>query len=167
MESLSHDSFLQRLSELFDSSQEHGSIWITHKRLRHDGENATMAEGSTAEDDSQEYPCLLRVTDGTIKFSTRVQSTELDKFHAAYGALLKSSMSSLRKRDKKKEKLRAEMQAKIKKKLEEPLVVDGPKRGKGRSKRKRQEKAKAKQQVALQKAKERDEARSKSAAQAV
>lgn len=135
-------------------------------------------------DDDREYPCLVRVTDGgTAKFSTKVRarnrfdsflpanitrltqvnSSELDKFHHAFGALLKASMTTLRKRDKKREKQRAEQAARRKKKMTEPVVVDGPKRGNGRRKRQRQLKAAAKQQVSQQKAKQREEASAKSA----
>ncbi|KAF7330112.1 Signal recognition particle protein [Mycena sanguinolenta] len=101
MELLDHDSFLQRLTTLFESSKERGSIWLTHKRLIHDGEDISMATASL--DDDREYPCLVRVTDGgKVKFSTRVNSSELHKFHAVYGSLLKASMTTLRKRDKKR-----------------------------------------------------------------
>ncbi|KAF7347245.1 Signal recognition particle, SRP9/SRP14 subunit [Mycena venus] len=157
MELLDHDSFLQRLTALFESSKEHGSIWLTHKRLIHDGEDVAMASAAGA-DDEREYPCLVRVTDGTAKFSTKVNSSELDKFHNAYGTLLKASMTTLRKRDKKREKQRAEQAARRKKKMTEPVVVDGPKRGNGRRKRQRQLKAAAKQEESQRKAKQREEA---------
>ncbi|KAJ7157297.1 signal recognition particle, SRP9/SRP14 subunit [Mycena filopes] len=157
MELLDHDSFLQRLAALFESSKDQGSIWLTHKRLVYDDGDVAMAAADGA-DDSREYPCLVRVTDGTAKFSTRVNSNELDKFHHAYGALLKASMSALRKRDKKREKQRAEQVARRKKKMTEPVVVEGPKRGNGRRKRQRLLKAVAKQQDSQQKAKQREEA---------
>ncbi|KAJ7447237.1 signal recognition particle, SRP9/SRP14 subunit [Mycena latifolia] len=173
MELLDNDSFLQRLTALFESSKDHGSIWLTHKRLIHDGEDVAMA------DDTREYPCLIRATDGgPLKFphesvhtphridfsvdaasaSAQVSSGELEKFHNAYGALLKASMGSLRKRDKKREKQRAEQAARRKKMMTEPIVVEGPKRGSGRRKRQRLLKAVAKQEASQQKAKEREEA---------
>ncbi|KAF8204248.1 signal recognition particle, SRP9/SRP14 subunit [Mycena galopus ATCC 62051] len=157
MELLDHDSFLKRLTALFESSKEQGSIWLTHKRLIHDGEDVAM--GTASADDDREYPCLIRVTDGgSAKFSTRVNSSELEKFHSAYGALLKASMATLRKRDKKREKQRSEQAARRKKKMTEPIVVDGPKRGNGRRKRQRQIKAVTKQQESQRKAKQREEA---------
>ncbi|KAJ7729100.1 signal recognition particle, SRP9/SRP14 subunit [Mycena maculata] len=163
MELLNHDSFLQRLAALFESSKDHGSIWLTHKRLIHDGEDVAMAQADPA-DDTREYPCLVRVTDGgDAKFSTHVNSGELQKFHAAYGALLKASMGTLRKRDKKREKQRVEQAARRKKKMTDPVVVDGPKRGNGRKKRQRQLKAEAKQLESQRKAKEREAAGAKSA----
>ncbi|KAJ7641322.1 signal recognition particle, SRP9/SRP14 subunit [Roridomyces roridus] len=148
MELLDHDTVCPSASSL----SEHGSIWLTHKRLIHDGEDVAMA------DDAREYPCLVRATNGTIKFSTHVRSNELEKFHAVYGALLKSSMTTLRKRDKKREKQRAEEAALRKKKVLDAVVVDGPKRGNGRKKRQRQLKAQAKQQDSQRKAKEREAA---------
>ncbi|KAJ6606810.1 signal recognition particle, SRP9/SRP14 subunit [Mycena sp. CBHHK59/15] len=146
MELLDNDSFLKQLAALFESSKEHGSIWLTHKRLIHDGEDVSMAQADGAED-TREYPCLIRVTDGgAAKFSTRVTSSQLEKFHHAYGTLLKASMTTLRKRDKKREKQRAEQAARRKKRMTESVVIEGPKRGNGRRKRQRLLKAAARQQ---------------------
>ncbi|KAJ7842263.1 signal recognition particle, SRP9/SRP14 subunit [Mycena olivaceomarginata] len=158
MELLDHDTFLQRLAALFESSKEHGSIWLTHKRLIYEGADITMGSVGGA-DGENDYPCLVRVTDGdAVKFSTTVNSNELEKFHHAYGTLLKASMTTLRKRDKKREKQRAEQVARRKKKMTEPVVVDGPKRGNGRKKRQRQLKAAGKQEESQRKAKQREEA---------
>jgi signal recognition particle subunit SRP14 len=73
----------------------------------------------------------------------QITSGKLDKFLSAYGALLKSSMSTLRKRDKKREKLRAEKIAARKQRLAEPIPIEGPKRGSGRKKRQRRIKQEA------------------------
>ena len=67
-----------------------------------------------------------------FNFIVQVGSSQLLKFQAHYGYLLKASMTTLRKRDKKQEKLRSEEAAKRKKKMTEPILLDGPKRGKGR-----------------------------------
>lgn len=91
----------------------------------------------------------------------QVDSSQLFKFHAAYGALLKVSMTTLRKRDKKREKLHSEQAARRKKRMTEPIQIDGPKRGNGRRKRQRQLKALDKQRESQQKFKEREEARRK------
>ena len=139
-----------------------------------------MKEG---DDDSREYPCLVRLSDGgKYKYSTQarpsnspsssilskliqVSSFELPKFHEAYGTLIKTSiLGSLRKRDKKREKQRAEEAAKRKEKLSTPVVVDGKKRGAGRRRRQRQVKATIKQQAALQKVKERLDAKATASA---
>ncbi|KAF7302829.1 Signal recognition particle, SRP9/SRP14 subunit [Mycena kentingensis (nom. inval.)] len=166
MELLDHDSFLQRLQEMFESSKEHGSVWLTHKRLTREDEDVAMQHESTEDGtDEREYPCLIRATDGEKKVSTRVTSSELAKFHAAYGALLKATVTpSLRKRDKKKEKQKAEQAAKRKKRMTEPVVVEGPKRGNGRRKRVRREKALRKQVEAGERFREREAAAAERAA---
>ncbi|KAF8993088.1 signal recognition particle 14kD protein-domain-containing protein [Cyathus striatus] len=133
-----NDTFLKELASLFESTK--GSVWITHKRLTHDGEDTTMH--ADASNDTTEYPCLVRVTDGDkVKFSTTIAPGALEAFHATYGTLLKSSFTTLRKRDKKREKQRLEQAAKRKKKILEDVVVEGPKRGAGRRIRQRKEKA--------------------------
>jgi signal recognition particle subunit SRP14 len=130
----------------------------------------------------QEYPCLLRASDGhTANFSTKVgivftsmliasdnrnaptqiQPGDLPKFNAAYGTLLKSSMTTLRKRDKKKEKRKAEAAALRKKKLMEPITVLGSKRGNGRRKRQRRIKAVIKQDEARKRFEEREEVKTR------
>ncbi|KAL1749314.1 signal recognition particle, SRP9/SRP14 subunit [Schizophyllum fasciatum] len=154
-----NDEFLKDLATLFESPR--GSIWLTHKRLTHDGQDSTMKHEEGAED-TREYPCLLRAVDGTgTKFSTHVEPGHLDQFYAAYGALLKSSLSALRKRDKKREKQRAEELARRKKRLAEPVVVAGAKRGAGRKKRQRLVRAAIKQQEAKKRIEEREQGRSK------
>ncbi|KAK0500885.1 signal recognition particle, SRP9/SRP14 subunit [Armillaria luteobubalina] len=170
MQLVDNDKFLRKLSELFESSsKDNGSIWLTHKRLTHDGEDTAMKH-EEGEADVREYPCLVRLSDGgEIKFSTQVRalqlhsvsSADLHKFHSTYGSLLKASMSTLRKRDKKREKQRAEEIARRKKKLSEPIVVEGKKRGNGRRKRQRMMRAALKQQTAIQKLQEREEAKAK------
>lgn len=135
-----HKEFLQRLSDLFDTTNARGgSIWLTHKRYTYQEGDVQMA-GSDAE---REYPLLVRAVDGDdVKFSTLAQPSDLEVFHTHYGTLLKAKMTaSLRKRDKKREKLRAERAALRKKKLEQDIVIEGPKRGNGRSKRQRRIKA--------------------------
>jgi len=110
------------------------------------------------ENDSREYPCLVRATDGKeVQISTRVQPGDLDKFHAAYGSLIKASMGTLRKRDKKREKQRAEEAAARKRKLANTVIVDGPKRGAGRRKRQRKIKAATRQDEARKRAQDREE----------
>ena len=80
----------------------------------------------------------------------------MDKFLTAYCALLKSSMSTLRKRDKKREKVRTEKLAARKQRLAEPVLIEGPKRGSGRKKRQRRVKAASKQDAARQRLEERE-----------
>jgi len=90
---------------------------------------------------------------------TQITSGQLDKFLSVYGALLKSSMSTLRKRDKKRERVRAEKLVARKQRLAEPILIEGPKRGKGRRKRQRRVKAALKQEAARQRIQEKQESK--------
>ncbi|PPR07508.1 hypothetical protein CVT24_006877 [Panaeolus cyanescens] len=164
MQLVDHDTFLKKLTDLFESTKDHGSIWLTHKRLTHDGQDAAMKhEDEAGKVDSNEYTCLVRVTDGKKnRFSTKVEPSELLKFQTYYGALLKQSMTTLRKRDKKREKSHAEEAAKRKKKMTEPVKLEsGPntksgKRGPGRRQRQRKIHALLKQQESQKKFEERE-----------
>lgn len=95
--------------------------------------------------------------------SSKINASELPKFHAAYGSLLKASMTTLKKRDKKKEKARLEKALERRKKLATDIQVVGPKRGAGRRKRQRIVKQVIKQAGEREKQIERDEARAKKA----
>ncbi|KAG8933440.1 hypothetical protein FRC02_011818 [Tulasnella sp. 418] len=159
MQLLDNENFLTKLAELFESTKESGTVWLTQKRSTYDVDGDAQMQQDINED--QEYPCLLRATDGKTHISTQIFSKDLLKFHAAYGTLLKSSMSHLRKRDKKREKQKAERIALRKKKLEQDIIIDGPKRGNGRKKRQRKIKAAIKQQEARKAAVKRDEERAK------
>jgi len=160
MQLVDNDAFLKELVSLFETSNKKGSsVWLTHKRLTYDGDDAVMEAVDGGESDKKEYTCLVRATDGDkINFSTHVAPGHLEKFHAAYGALLKSSMPTLRKRDKKREKERGERTALRKKRISEPINIEGPKRGKGRRKRQRLMKAALKQEEARKRAQEKTQA---------
>lgn len=95
---------------------------------------------------------------------TQITSGQLDTFLSAYGALLKSSMTTLRKRDKKREKVRAEKLVARKQRLAEPIPIEGPKRGKGRRKRQRRVKAALKQEAARQRIQEKQETKERTKA---
>ncbi|KAL4070345.1 signal recognition particle, SRP9/SRP14 subunit, partial [Scleroderma citrinum] len=154
MQLVDNNTFLRRLTELFETTKDKGTIWLTHKRLTHDGEDAVMDDGNRSSKlPNNEYLCLVRVTDGKqTRFSTHVHPTVLIKFHAAYGALLRASFTTLRKRDKKREKQRAEQSARRKQRMAEPVVVVGPKRGNGRRKRQKKVKAASKQEAVKERA---------------
>ncbi|KAF8324065.1 signal recognition particle, SRP9/SRP14 subunit [Clavulina sp. PMI_390] len=155
------DEFITRLTELFASKKTGGSIWIRHRRLTHDGADRTMAAAAD-DDDDREYPCILKVTDGKeFKMSTHISSAELPAFHAAYGSLLRASMTTMKKRDKKKERAKLEKAELRRQKLAKDVVISAPKRGSGRRKFQRQMKAAVKQIEAREKQVARDEARAK------
>lgn len=145
--------------------------------VTHDGKDTITS--SDPGSDIHEYPCLVRVTNGKqVNFSTRVRAQSrdlnaclpshyeqvepghLNQFHAAYGALLKSSMSSfLRKRDKKREKQRAEESIRRKRRLAEDIVIEGVKRGNGRRKRQQLMKRAIRQEGTRKRVHEREETR--------
>lgn len=164
-----------QLRSLVRSSSPHGHPCP----VLHEGGDSHM---SSEDDQSKDFPCLVRVTDGNErKFSTvvgavyiisvipviqrsthpQVQPAELEKFHAAYGNMLKSSMTTLRKRDKKREKQRAEDAARKKRRLQEDIAIEGSKRGAGRRKRQRKVKAALKLEEAKKRAQEREEAKAR------
>ncbi|GJE97827.1 signal recognition particle, SRP9/SRP14 subunit [Phanerochaete sordida] len=164
MQLVDNDTFFKQLAALFETSKDTGSIWLTHKRLTYDGGDAQMLPADPS-DDTNEYPCLVRVTDGKeANFSTRVEPGQLDAFHVQYGTLLKGSMSTMRKRDKKREQQRKEEAARRKRRLAEDVVVEGSKRGNGRRKRQRKIKSALKQEETRKRVKEREETRSKAKA---
>ena len=99
-----------------------------------------------------------------IEILHQVRPGDLEKFHAAYGTILKSSMTTLRKRDKKREKQRAEDAARKKRRLQEEILVEGSKRGAGRRKRQRKAKAAAKLDEAKKRAQEREETKARAKA---
>ena len=68
-------------------------------------------------------------------------------------------MSTLRKRDKKREKVRTEKMAARKQRLVEPVLIEGPKRGKGRRKRQRRVKAALKQDAIRQRLEAKEKAK--------
>ncbi|KAI0756433.1 signal recognition particle 14kD protein-domain-containing protein [Daedaleopsis nitida] len=160
MQLVDNEDFLKRVSTLFESNTKSGSIWLTHKRLLHEGGDAHM---SSEDDKDKEHPCLIRVTDGNeVKYSTVVQPGDLETFHATYGNILKSSMATtLRKRDKKREKQKAEEAARKKRQLQQEIVVEGAKRGAGRRKRQRKVKAAMKLEEAKKRAQEKEEAKAR------
>ncbi|KAH8927247.1 signal recognition particle, SRP9/SRP14 subunit [Atractiella rhizophila] len=133
--SLPNAEFLTRLGELFSSTRTRRSVFLTYKRytyVKPDTEGDVEMEKGDG-DGEKRYSTLIRAADGDkIKFSTLVQPTELTTFHSSLSSILKSSMSSLRKKPKDKSK-----------KAAGPgggaglAKVIGPRRGKGREKRRR------------------------------
>ncbi|KAK7695129.1 hypothetical protein QCA50_002319 [Cerrena zonata] len=158
MQLVDNDTFFEQLAALFEASKETGTIWLTHKRLSKDGGDVKM----TSDAENEEYPCLVRATNGKqVDISTHVAPQDLVQFHAKYGTLLKSSMTTLRKRDKKREKQKAEEAARKKQRLAKDIAIEGPKRGAGRRKRQRHIKQAIKQEQTRKKVQEREEAKSK------
>ncbi|GAA5838382.1 hypothetical protein JCM3766R1_005531 [Sporobolomyces carnicolor] len=126
---LSNDVFLARLSDLFESRKDVGSVFLTTKRLTYepastnagsqgeDGDAVMKDEGdqvptaSTSTSSSsrdREYPLIVRATDGKakksikVKLSTIVQPQDYLSFTDAYMSILRASLSaSLRPKRKR------------------------------------------------------------------
>ncbi|GAA5915429.1 RNA-binding signal recognition particle subunit SRP14 [Sporobolomyces salmoneus] len=124
---LSNEVFLERLSELFDSRKDVGSVFLTTKRLTYEpatelpqgeGEDTAMkgesdhpptASTSTSQAEGEkEYPLLVRATDGKgkkdikTKLSTIVQPQDYSAFIERYTTILRTSLSaSLRPKRKR------------------------------------------------------------------
>ncbi|KIN00947.1 hypothetical protein OIDMADRAFT_19029, partial [Oidiodendron maius Zn] len=108
-EHLSNDEFLQRLSELFEQrrTKDHGSVFLTQKRMIHgDGTAVAALESTNSQSDqtpSKPIPILIRATDGKskkerqekIKLSTVVQPEALEVFFVRYAEVCKLGMSGL------------------------------------------------------------------------
>ncbi|TQS38136.1 hypothetical protein Golomagni_01365 [Golovinomyces magnicellulatus] len=114
--------FFTKLSSLFDSCRnvDHGSIYLTQKRLTYNKEEALESSSSPPFNDlkiSKSSPILIRASNGKskekkdqkIKLSTVVEADGLEEFFTRYAEVCKSGMSKMKKRDrsKAKEKLKA------------------------------------------------------------
>ncbi|MCJ1297355.1 hypothetical protein MMC08_000141 [Hypocenomyce scalaris] len=112
------DDFFTRLSELFDSRRkaEHGSIFLTQKRLSH-GSSGLSSPSSPSAVPSDSFadlhpasplPVLIRATNGKskehkkdkIKLATIVQPDDLERFFVRYAEVCRTGMQALKKRDR-------------------------------------------------------------------
>ncbi|KAK5171638.1 signal recognition particle 14kD protein [Cryomyces antarcticus] len=134
---LSNEEFFTQLSSLFDtrSKKEHGSIYLTQKRLTYDLTSALSTLTKSPDDPlwdlhpSNPLPILIRATDGKskdkkkekAKLSTVVRPDELEGFYARYAECCRAGMQALKKRDRSKRK-------KVKKEKRKAGVVDGEKK---------------------------------------
>ncbi|KAI0121620.1 signal recognition particle 14kD protein [Xylariales sp. AK1849] len=116
---LSSDEFFVKLQELFDSrkGKDHGSIWLTQKRLSHD-QPLPEATGDTIFPDlhpPRPLPVLIRATNGKskekrkerLKLSTVVEADALPAFFEKYADVCKAGMTKLKPRDRSKRKGKA------------------------------------------------------------
>jgi signal recognition particle subunit SRP14 len=92
--------FLFELGKLFNRSRSSGkgSVLITQKKVVPHATKAVVAAGKAGKLPPH---CLFRATLGKKKISTTVGTSEVNKFHTAYATLLKSSMDSLKKKERK------------------------------------------------------------------
>ncbi|GAA5869798.1 hypothetical protein JCM16303_001797 [Sporobolomyces ruberrimus] len=117
---LSNETFLERLSELFESRKDAGSVFLTTKRLTYEApdtedeseqdvkmqdEPEPEPSASTSTDtpvspSEKEFPLIVRATDGKskkdtkTKLSTIVQPSDYPSFIDQYTQILRSSLSA-------------------------------------------------------------------------
>ncbi|KAN0059683.1 hypothetical protein ACQY0O_008255 [Thecaphora frezii] len=154
---VSNTQFLQKLQELFQSSTDKHSIYLTSKRAppkalpSGGGGGAAAAAGGAG--DAPQLALLFKATNGAtgssrIKLRTLVLPADLASFQTTYLPVLRASLSaSLKKRDKAKERKAEKLKEAARKRLvvadpktgNERLVTNhiGAKRGAGRRKRQR------------------------------
>ncbi|EMR63059.1 putative signal recognition particle 14kd protein [Eutypa lata UCREL1] len=119
MARLSNDEFFAKLVQLFDSrkGKDHGSIFLTQKRLSHD-QPLPEATSDTIFPDlhpPQPMPVLVRATNGKskdrrkekVKLSTVVDADALPAFFERYADVCKAGMTTLKPRDRSKRKGKA------------------------------------------------------------
>ncbi|XP_068646518.1 signal recognition particle 14 kDa protein [Aristolochia californica] len=103
---LQPDPFLSELTNMYERSQEKGSVWVTLKRSSLKSKAARQkleTQGSEIE-----YRCLVRATDGTKTISTSLSAKEHLRFQASYATILRAHTHALKKRERKDKKKTAE-----------------------------------------------------------
>ncbi|KAF2835141.1 signal recognition particle, SRP9/SRP14 subunit [Patellaria atrata CBS 101060] len=119
---LSNEEFFSKLSELLDSrrDKDHGSIYLTQKRLAFDLSSAVSTPTKVTDDPLWDLhppnplPIIIRATNGKskedrakggkIKLSTLVQPDDLEGFYTKYAEICKAGMQALKKRVRTKRK---------------------------------------------------------------
>lgn len=91
------DTFLNELHKLFERKKKGGTVWVTMKRTNQKPRKSKKQQ-------TADYVCLIRATDGKRKISTAVSPSEYLKFQASYGLILRAQMDALKKREKVKTK---------------------------------------------------------------
>lgn len=91
---LKHDAFLTELTRLFESTRESGSLSLTHKRV---SETVKGDDG-----DVTTHRLLIRARTEKKKISTFVHAKDLLKFQASLSNILRSHMTTLKRKDRSK-----------------------------------------------------------------
>ncbi|KAG9447040.1 hypothetical protein H6P81_013168 [Aristolochia fimbriata] len=105
------DPFLSELTNMYERSQEKGSVWVTLKRSSQQSKAARQKLESQGSD--IEYRCLVRATDGKKTISTSLSAKEHLRFQASYATILRAHMHALKKRERKDKKKAADGDKKL------------------------------------------------------
>lgn len=100
---LDPDPFLNELTKLYEQHREKGSVWVTLKRAPVDWKKKRKA-ARESQDETIEYRCLVRATDGKRNISAMLSAKDHQRFQMAYATVLKAHMDALKKREKKDKK---------------------------------------------------------------
>ncbi|GLJ25398.1 hypothetical protein SUGI_0486200 [Cryptomeria japonica] len=108
---LETDPFLTELTKMYERTRDTGSVWVTLKRSSlQSKKKRKLQDGVGGEQQTSDYRCLVRATDGKKTISTTLSAKDHQRFQAAYATVLKAHMDALKKRERKdrKEKKTAE-----------------------------------------------------------
>ncbi|MCO5571490.1 hypothetical protein L7F22_025230 [Adiantum nelumboides] len=100
---LDPDPFLNELTKLYEQHRDKGTVWVTLKRVHLDWKKKRKTT-TESEDETVEYRCLVRATDGKKNISALLSAKDHQRFQMAYATVLKAHMDALKKREKKDKK---------------------------------------------------------------
>ncbi|KAI5064156.1 hypothetical protein GOP47_0020826 [Adiantum capillus-veneris] len=100
---LDPDPFLNELTKLYEQHRDKGTVWVTLKRVHLDWKRKRKATVES-EDETVDYRCLVRATDGKKNISAMLSAKDHQRFQMAYATVLKAHMDALKKREKKDKK---------------------------------------------------------------
>ncbi|KAJ8534711.1 hypothetical protein K7X08_016439 [Anisodus acutangulus] len=108
---LQTDPFLSELTNMFERTTEHGSVWVT---LKHSSDKSKVQRNKMkTAGENIEFKCLIRATDGKKNISTMVGAKDHQRFQASYAILLKARLTALKKRERKDKRKAADSDKKI------------------------------------------------------
>ncbi|CEP14606.1 hypothetical protein [Parasitella parasitica] len=105
--------FTVELGQFYEKSKTAGTVSVTMKRMtatrlvKASKVKKEMPKGggtvvASTENDSVEYPCLIRAVYRKNKISTIIAPDDFDKFQNAYSTIIRAYMDSLKKKDRSK-----------------------------------------------------------------
>ncbi|KAI8644611.1 signal recognition particle, SRP9/SRP14 subunit [Parasitella parasitica] len=113
MKDLDPLAFTVELGQFYEKSKTAGTVSVTIKRMtaakliKASKIKKEMPKGGSAvvantENDTVEYPCLVRAVYKKNKISTIIAPDDFDKFQNAYSTIIRAYMDSLKKKDRSK-----------------------------------------------------------------
>ncbi|KAH9310678.1 hypothetical protein KI387_025713, partial [Taxus chinensis] len=82
---LDTDPFLTELTKMYERTRDKGSVWVTLKRSSLQSKRKRkLQDGDGAIQQTSDYRCLVRATDGKKTISTTLSAKDHQRFQAAY-----------------------------------------------------------------------------------